>query len=171
LKLDIKLNVERRLGDPLIKIAIDDYLLLYDGVARDQFEFDIPLDDGHHELKIVHYGKTVQDHLLDTDEKIIVDRHVEITDIALDCVALKRELWTGRFFPVYMHKADHEPYFICPNLYLGHNGTWILEFSTPAIRWLIDSRAQGPKLDGTIFKTSHDVLIAMKTAFQELPDV
>lgn len=171
MKLNIALKVEKRLGDPLIKIAVDDYILLYDGIAQEQYEFDVPLDDGNHELKIIHYGKTVNDHVLDSDGKIVVDRHVEIISIMLDEVALRDELWSGRFFPVYMHKADHEPYFICPNLYLGHNGSWIMDFSTPAMLWLINHRDHGPKLDGTIFKTSHDVLMTMKKAFLELPDV
>ena len=89
----------------------------------------------------------------------------------MDNVELQRELWSARFFPVYMHKADDEPYYISPNLYLGHNGSWIMDFSTPALRWLIDLRQHGPKLDGTIFKTNRQVLQEMKKAFMDLPDV
>ena len=52
MKIQLDFAVERRLGDPRIKITIDDYMLLYDGVAQDSLEFDVPLDDGNHELKI-----------------------------------------------------------------------------------------------------------------------
>jgi hypothetical protein len=171
LKLQLYLAVERRLGDPLIKVTIDDYMLLYDGIAQDCLEFDIALDDGNHELKITHHGKTVHDHVLNTDGSIAIDKHVEIVGVQLDNTALVNELWLGKFFPVYMHKNHNEPYSICPNLYLGHNGTWILEFATPALKWLIDIRQPGPQLANTIFKTNHQVLTEMKAMFENLPDV
>ena len=171
MKIQLDFAVERRLGDPRIKITIDDYMLLYDGVAQDRLEFDVPLDDGNHELKITHHGKTVHDHVLNLDGSIAIDKHVEIVGIHLDDTPLTSELWLGKSFPVYMHKADNEPYSICPNLYLGHNGTWVLEFATPALKWLIDTRRPGPQLGNTIFKTNHQVLQEIKTVFENLPDV
>ncbi len=171
MKLQLDFAVERRLGDSQIKITIDDYMLLYDGVAQDHMEFDISLDDGNHELKITHHSKTVHDHVLNADGSIAIDKHVEISGICLDDTPLINELWLGKFFPVYMHKADNEPYSICPNLYLGHNGTWVLEFATPALKWLIDIRRPGPQLADTIFKTNHQVLTEIKAMFESLPDV
>lgn len=171
MKIQLSFFVERRLGDPLIKITIDDYMLVYDGVAQESLEFNVPLDDGNHELKITHHGKTVHDHVLNLDSSIAIDKHVEIVGIHLDDTSLTNELWLGKFFPVYMHKADNEPYSICPNLYLGHNGTWVLEFATPALKWLIDTRRSGPQLGNTIFKTNHQVLQEIKTIFENLPDV
>ncbi len=171
MKLDLQFRVERRLGDPMIKIIIDDYLTLADGPAHDHYSFDVNIADETHDLKIIHYGKTVDDHVLDKENRIVIDRHVEILGIAMDNVKLEQELWAGKFFPVYLHQADNDPYFICPNLYLGHNGTWQLEFATPAIDWLIGSRKPGPKLDGTIFKTNKQVLESAKQFFQDLPDV
>lgn len=171
MKIQLNFAVERRLGDPQIKITIDDYMLLYDGVAQDSLEFDVPLDDGNHELKITHHGKTVHDHVLNSNGSIAIDKHVEIVSIHLDNTPLTGELWLGKFFPVYMHKNDNAPYSICPNLYLGHNGTWVLEFATPALKWLIDTRCPGPQLSNTIFKTNHQVLQEIKTVFENLPDV
>lgn len=171
MNLSIRLRLGMHFGPPTIKIAVDDYLLLHDGVAQEQFDFAVPLDDGHHELKIIHYGKTVHDHVLDDSGQILHDRYVAVEGVSMDEVELHEELWQARFFPVYMHKADHEPYFISPNLYLGHNGSWIMEFATPAISWLIAQRQPGPRLDGTIFKSSRETLQEMKRAFQELPDV
>lgn len=171
MKIQLNLAVERRLGDPLIKVTIDDYMLLYNGVAQDCLEFDVPLDDGRHQLKITHHGKTVHDHVLNADGSIAIDKHVEIVGLELDEVALTSELWSGKFFPVYLHKADNEPYSISPNLYLGHNGTWVLEFATPAVKWLIDVRQPGPQLKNTIFKTNHQVLEEIKTMIENLPDV
>ncbi len=171
MKIQLNFAVERRLGNPLIKVTVDDYMLLYDGVAQDSLEFDVPLTDGNHELKITHHGKTVHDHVLNSDGSIAIDKHIEIVGIHLDHTPLTSELWLGKFFPVYMHKANNEPYSICPNLYLGHNGTWVLEFATPALKWLIDLRRQGPQLGNTIFKTNHQVLQEIKNIFENLPDV
>ena len=171
MKLDIKLSVERRLGDPLIKIIIDDYLTLADGAAQDSYHFDVNIPNDTHELKIVHYGKRARDHAYNEQGQVIIDKHVEITGIVLDDVPLEAELWQGKFFPVYLHRADNEPVSICPNLYLGHNGTWMLEFSTPAALWLIDRRRHGPKLSNTIFKSNRQVLDSAKNFFSNLPDV
>jgi hypothetical protein len=171
LRLEIDLHVERSLGDPLIKIVVDDYLTLYDGIAHNYYDFDVDLTDGGHDLTLVHYGKRPEHHVLDNQGNITIDRHIEIKNIKLDNITLESELWTGKFFPVYMHKADHEPYFICPNLYLGHNGAWKLEFATPAAAWLIDIRKPGPKLSGTIFKTNSETLEQAKNFFRDLPDV
>ena len=113
----------------------------------------------------------MHDHVLNSDGSIAIDKHVEIVGIHLDHTPLTGELWLGKFFPVYMHKANNEPYSICPNLYLGHNGTWVLEFATPALKWLIDTRRPGPQLSNTIFKTNHQVLQEIKTVFENLPDV
>jgi len=171
LRLEIDLNVERRLGNPMIKIVVDDYLTLDDGPAQDYYDFDVDLVDGGHDLTVIHYGKSPEHHVHDPYGNIVIDRHVEIKGIKLDCIKLESELWNGKFFPVYMHKAEHEPYFICPNLYLGHNGAWKFEFATPAAAWLIDLRKPGPKLAGTIFKTNSDTLEVAKNFFKDLPDV
>lgn len=171
MNLQLQFRLGSYFGIPQIKVALDDYMLLYSGPAQTLMQFDVPLDDGHHELKIVHHGKTVHDHLLDDQGLIVQDKFVEIEKIWMDNVQLDQELWSGRFFPVYMHKADNEPYSICPNLYLGHNGTWILNFNTPALTWLIASRKPGPNLDGTIFKTSRETLHEVKQIFLNLPDV
>jgi len=166
LKLDISLSVERGLGDPLVKIIVDDYLTLADGPAQDQYSFELNIPDELHSLKITHYGKTIDD-----ASNSNIDKHVEITAISMDQISLERELWDGKFFPIYLHKTDSDPYYISPNLYLGHNGTWVLEFTTPAPLWLISLRKPGPKLDNTIFKTNKQTLDHAKDFFKGLPDV
>lgn len=171
MKLEIDFFVERRLGDPKVKIIIDDYITLFNGNAEEHYEFDIDLPNGGHDLKIVHYGKKPHHHQLDDNGNILIDRHIEILRISFDGVNLERELWDGKFFPVYMHHTKNEPYFICPNLYLGHNGTWKYEFSTPVLSWLIACRKQGPKLDNTIFQTNSSILEEAKNFFKDLPDV
>lgn len=171
MKLKICLSLGCYFGTPKVKIAVDDCILLHDGVAQENFEFDVPLDDGNHQLKITHYGKTVDDHLLNSSGKIIQDKFIHIKQVFLDETELHSELWEAKFFPVYLHKTEDDPLFLSPNLYLGHNGTWILEFFTPALKWLIDRRQPGPDLSNTIFKTSRDMLADVKKIFLDLPDV
>lgn len=171
MKLAIDLFVERRLGNPKVKIIIDDYITLYNDDALENFKFEVDLPNGGHDLKIIHYGKQPHHHNYDHQGNINVDRHIEILRISFDNVDLEHELWNGKFFPVYMHKADHEPYFICPNLYLGHNGTWKYEFVTPVLPWLIATRKQGPQLDNTIFQSNASILEEAKNFFKDLPDV
>lgn len=171
MNLQMSLRLGVYFGSPKMRVVIDDYMTLYEGDAREHFDFNVPLDDGNHELKIIHHSKSVEDHLLDDQGHIVQDKFIEIVSIALDGVKLERELWTGRFFPVYLHHDPNEPYFISPNLYLGHNGTWVLDFATPCLKWLIDCRDHGPKLQDTIFKTNKQVLLDMKQRFQDLPDV
>ena len=168
--LDLKFAVERKLGDPLIRIVIDDYLVLYEGPAQENFHFDFHIDNGSHVLKIIHYGKECQDHIIE-DNIIIVDKHIEIKEIKMDNVELTSELWEGKFYPVYMHRDENEPVFITPNLYLGHNGTWTLDFASPATKWLIEKRNNGPKIEETIFKTNKEILEKSKNFFKDLPDV
>lgn len=171
MKLKIQFDVERRLGDPQLKILVDDYLTLYDGSAQDEYEFNCDIEDGMHELKILHYGKTKHDHGYDETGRLSIDKHVEIKIIELDDVLLEKELWGGKFYPVYLHKKDSDPVFISPNLYLGHNGVWIIEFATPTTDWLINLRRPGPKLAGTIFKTNSELVSIAKDFFKDLPDV
>jgi hypothetical protein len=178
--LNINFEVGNQLGDPLIKIIIDDYLVLYEGVAIQNFErqFDIPA--GNHELKIVHYGKQDSDHVLNNDGSIKIDKFVNISSITIDKVKLKdSELQEGKFWPVYSSsyvKTTTEqnyslPLYISPNLYLGHNGTWCWNFYYPFVDWIIEKRKNGPDLENTIFKTSEHTLLTAKNFFNNIDEI
>jgi hypothetical protein len=180
--VDLKINftVGDELGSPLIKILLDDYVVLYEGVAISEFQRSFDLDDGEHELKIVHYGKLDSDHKLDSAGNILVDKFVHIDKITIDNIDLKNEeLWTGEFWPVYnfsyvedmIAQGKDLPACISPNLYLGHNGTWRYNFFCPFVDWIITQRKLGPKLDGTIFKTSRQLLEEAKKYFKDLPEL
>jgi hypothetical protein len=170
--LEIELAVERRLGDPLIKIIVDDYMTLTDGPAQDSYTFDFNIPDGNHTLKIIHYGKTVDDHVLNDTGAILIDKNVEIKSIIIDDNILKNEMWEGKFYPSYLHDpGPNEPEFITPNLYLGHNGAWHLDFGSPASSWLVDKRKPRLGYIAKVWKTNDEVLVAAKDFFKDLPDV
>jgi hypothetical protein len=133
MNIKLQFKVERRLGDPTITVIIDDNMPSYTGVCPDQLELNVPVISGCHELRIQHYGKKTTDHVYDSSGKVIIDKHVEIKSIVLDEVELVEELWDGEFYPVYDQDYLKDcisanikvPYSLRPNLYLGHNGTWI----------------------------------------------
>lgn len=179
--LVINFEVGDQLGLPMIKILIDDYVILYEGPAMTQFDRTFDINSGEHELKIVHYGKTDQDHLYNADGSIAVDKYVYIKSITIDQVKLfDSELQTGQFWPVYsltyiadiVAEGKELPTYISPNLYLGHNGTWRYTFFYPFVDWIIACRQQSRQnLDNTIFKTSASLLEEAKAFFKDLPDV
>lgn len=170
MKLEIFLEVERRLGEPQVKISMDDYQTLADGAARDHYDLDFVITPGPHVLRIQHYGKTPEHHRYDDQGQVIIDQHVAITGIVMDHVRLEEELWQGVFFPAYW-SHDSGPVSISPNLYLGYNGVWLLDFSVPAVEWLVSRRRRGPDLSNTPFKTNATILQQAKDFFADLPDV
>lgn len=178
--IDISFEVGDQLGTPMITILIDDYTALYEGPAINYFSQDFNLAPGEHELKIVHYGKSDNDHVYHSDGSIAIDKYVYIKGISIDGVDLNdQELQTGQFWPVYsqayvdsMIKEKKDlPSYISPNLYLGHNGTWKYNFFDPFVEWIIACRQPGQKLDDTIFKTSQHLLTEAKNFFKDLPEV
>ena len=179
--LVIDFEVGDQLGTPMIKILLDDYVVLYEGPAVEQFDREFDIDSGEHELKIVHFGKTDEDHLYNPDGSIAVDKYVYIKSITVDQVKLlESELHTGQFWPVYslsyvadrVDSGQELPSFISPNLYLGHNGTWRYTFFYPFLDWIIECRQQHkPNLNGTIFKTSASLLQEAKEFFKDLPEI
>lgn len=180
MNLAINFEIGDKLGSPLIKILIDDYIVLYEGNAVNEFNREFELNYGEHELKIVHYGKSDNDHVYNPDGTIAIDKYVYIKSIKIDQIPLTdRELQTGEFWPVYslsyintiVDRNEELPGCIVPNLYLGHNGTWKYTFTYPFAEWIINLRNQGPKLESTIFKTSTEVLQEAKNFFKDAPDL
>jgi hypothetical protein len=59
------------------------------------------------------------------------------------------------------------PEYISPNHYLGHNGVWHLDFSSPALLWIItEQNPSGMHLEDTMFSTSSGVLNEIKDFFK-----
>ena len=180
MNIKLQFKVERRLGDPKIKVLLDEHMASYNGACPDFLNLDLPLSPGEHELRIIHYGKQAQDHVWDDSGKVVIDRHVEIESVSFDNVDLKEELWSGEFFPVYDpdYVSDMEkqgitlPYFITPNLYLGHNGTWKFKFVYPALDWLISlRRSRQNKPVNHTFKSTEEAVIQTRNFFDNVPDL
>jgi hypothetical protein len=180
MKLCINFEIGDALGRPGCKIVIDDYLVLHEGNALPRFEREFEISSGQHELKIVHFGKTDQDHVYNIDGSIGIDKYIQIDSITIDSVRLNdSELQEGQFWPVYSDsymqtlksKEKIPPLFICPNLYLGHNGTWKWDFHYPFVDWIIAKRRPGLNLDNTIFRSSAATLQRAKDFFSQVKDI
>jgi hypothetical protein len=180
MNIRLQFKAERRLGDPLISIIVDDNMPSYSGPCQDEFNLTVPVIPGSHELRIVHYGKTAEDHVYGDDGSVIVDKHVEIVAVWFDDVALTAELWDGEFYPVYnqdylddcLAQGIDVPYSLKPNLYLGHNGTWSLKFDYPSTDWLVKIRNDKMlKVSDPDFLTREQDLKIAKEFFETAPDL
>lgn len=181
MQIQIDLRSERRLGIPCVRCIIDEGAPFFDGPCQDTITADINLAPGFHELVIVHYNKQEQDHVLDDQGRIVVDKHVEIMNIRIDDIDfLVDELREAHFYPVYSDNYVRDcqtagvilPPSISPNLYLGHNGTWKLPFHTPFIQWIIHRRKNlAIQLDNTIFQSDVELLAESKAWFQSQPEI
>jgi hypothetical protein len=78
--------------------------------------------------------------------------------------------------PVYYQQQlaqGHQlPPSITPNLYLGHNGIWKLNFHTPFVEYIIQKRKNlAMNLDNTIFQSDIELLHQTKAWIQAQPDI
>ena len=172
MKISIDFDYTDKFGIPQVALLVNDNIL-YSGDVNYKIEAEIELDNGPHYLKIVHSDKKINDY----DETH--DRHIIIKKIFFDGIDLDQTDYCplthrGKFYPEYekSYKETCEiqgtflPEFICPNHYLGHNGTWILEFSSPVYSWIIDEqKPSGINLEDTIFSTGDESLAQIKSFF------
>jgi hypothetical protein len=63
------------------------------------------------------------------------------------------------------------PYSICPNLYLGHNGTWRLHFANPPVDWLIYKRKNMLPPTSPEWHSSERTLETVKEYFKNAPEL
>jgi hypothetical protein len=180
MNIKFQFKVERRLGNPNIRILVDEHMSSFEGECPDELELDLPLAPGDHELRITHYGKQPEHHEYNEAGELVVDRSVEILSIEFDGVPLREVLWEGAFFPVYLPEYVEDqtrlgievPYSITPNLYLGHNGTWRLKFIYPSTDWLIERRKHTFNQPvGAAFQTSEAMLLKTKQFFNQVKDL
>lgn len=171
--LEIRFSYNDHFRHPTIEIGIDEQVL-YAGQVENHFTFDCQLNNGPHTLWVHHHSK--QEH--ETNDQH--DTHVHIQQILFDGVDLDqldycRLTHRGRFYPKYTENyiatctanGQTLPDYISPNHYLGHNGTWELDFNTPELLWIItEQNPSGMHLEDTMFSTSTDVLNEIKSFFK-----
>ena len=181
MKIEIFLKRETHFGDPLVRCTIDENAAFFDGLSQDYICAEFGVTPGFHELLITHYGKEDSDHILNDKNEIVVDKYIEIEKIIIDDIPFNmHELWQGHFYPVYNEYYVRDcqaqgimlPPSICPNLYLGHNGTWKLSFHTPFVDYIISKRKDLTiDLENSIYRSDADLMAETKAWFLNAPDI
>ena len=172
MKLNLKFKYNDHFGIPQCSIKVDDEVL-YQGDVKEQLVFDHKLDQGKHTMSITHYGKQNSETTVDQDKHFVLEQIV-IDEVDVDQFEHCRLSHTGRFYPDYdeAYVKDQNllgnmlPEYIQPNHYFGHNGTWVLDFETPTLLWLIkEQNPSGIHLEDTMFKTGQETMSNLRRFF------
>ena len=135
-RISIGLTPHHCVSWPDVKVGIDDSVL-YQGtlVVPIELDQDLYLDEGKHVLWVSLSGKGNANSGTDSDQAIQID------SISFEGMTADRFIWAGIYEPEYP-----EPWYSQQQIkpgrymhevtYLGFNGTWRLEFSTPIFRWI-----------------------------------
>lgn len=172
LELGIEFDYVDKFGTPQVAIMIDSDLL-YSGNVQSTLNLDTELINGKHLLKIIHSDKKIND-FDETHDRHIVIKKIMFSGVDLDQIEYCKLTHKGKFYPEYnesyiqtcLEQGITLPEYISPNHYLGHNGTWELEFESPVYDWIIkEQKPSGINLEDTIFSTGNDSLNAIKDFF------
>jgi hypothetical protein len=108
--------------------AVTDTLMLFNDVA---LTFDVDLLPGANKFILEFTNKT----------NATPDMAVEIVAVSFEGMTLDRFKWSSRYYPTYpepwaSEQTDSLPKVHHSATYLGWNGRWELEFSTPVFTWI-----------------------------------
>ena len=158
---------------PTLAMGLDE-LVLYDGPVESQFVFTVDIEPGSHQFWIRHHGKQIHETNDQHDCHLFIES-IKLDGVDLDQVEYCKLTHRAKFYPVYeptyietcVNSGIALAEYLSPNHYLGHNGTWILDFSAPALLWIItEQNPSGMHLEDTIFSTSNTVLEDVKQFFK-----
>lgn len=124
---------------PHITVTLDDQVR-WSGPIETELMLDWcqPLPRGQHRIDVQFSGKTNTDSTPEQDHAVVIEQ-LEFFGIRDD-----RFRWQGVYQPEYPEPWRSEqvswgiqlPHYLSPHTYLGWNGTWRLEFSTPIFTWM-----------------------------------
>lgn len=122
-----------------IQILLDNQTLLdSDHVSEAiEFKFNMPDNDGDHELKFVLKNKTATDTAIDDEGNIVKDARLTVSNLAFDEIELS-QIFIDQ--AVYTHNFNGNGKTVQDKFYgeLGCNGVVSLKFSTPVYLWLLE---------------------------------
>lgn len=140
-KLDFKLNLKGLYCKeyPYISAGLDNEIL-YEGLVKEKAEIkqNILLPNGTHNLWIILKNKTNDNTTHNCDQAVIIE-NIEFEDISLP-----RFIWAGEYEPIYPEPWATEQKDLGKTLepiikstdYIGFNGKWNLQFTTPIFTWI-----------------------------------
>lgn len=136
--MKLHLKFQNQVDSPLCAIAING-VELYRGEVGDSYDFDVELVDGDVQLTIEHWGKRPEDTVVDNGT-IVRDRSFELKQITIDNYDLEELVWRSEFQAV-----DGNVYPSC--LFFGPNGSYVLNFYTPVLHWILKTRHETNQSD------------------------
>ena len=156
IKLKLDYRSQNSNGWPLIMIKINDNIIDRIEANSSSWEGAASLNlTSKNTLKIEHYGKN---HLTDSNP----DKYFELSKIYINDVDLKHHIHKFRqiaYLPPWDNVFPPED-----SLYLGHNGTLILEFTSPTDKWIQNLfNINNETMDGQ--QTTREVLAQIKEYF------
>ena len=154
-KLKFKIELYATMWDkpPYTEILIDNHLKFKGYVIETEgkpktIEFDHEFkENGNYNLVIRYLGKQKTQTVVDKNGRMIKDQLLHIKSIEVDEVNIGPIVYHGIYTPKYpepwateQRQAGNELHKSFKNVTkMGHNGTWVLNFSSPFYMWLLEN--------------------------------
>lgn len=119
---------------PEITYGIDQNVINTISLSASQvrLRMSLPLDIGEHQFWITYNNKNYQE----SKPEDGLDMAIEIDSVTFEGMTLDKFKWAGLYYPEYPEwTMDGEP-VIKQATYLGWNGRWVINFTTPIFTWI-----------------------------------
>lgn len=120
---------------PEFSVSIDDQLLDHGRLDSNRIlSFSTDLEEGSHTISVAFTNKTEHDTIV-KDGEIIADKALVIDGIALEGYRLNGFLYQATYYPIGKNPMKSE--------YMGWNGKWKLDITTPIFTWIHEQQSLG----------------------------
>ena len=127
----LQLKFKNIVDNPMCRISLCQQLQ-YEGPVKESYDLTVDCNNTNCQLNIEHWDKRPKDTQVENGV-IVRDRSFELESITIDGYDLKELVWSSRFVSV-----DGQTYNSC--LFFGPNGNFLLDFTQPVLRWILESR-------------------------------
>lgn len=118
---------------PEVSIKLDQDSLFF-GILQEPIEiqFNKLSLDKTHSLSVEFLNKKDSDTKMDTKQ----DKAIIVKQINFFGITSPRFVWAGEYRPIYPSHMVDQPEILKYHDYLGWNGVWTLNFTTPVFTWI-----------------------------------
>lgn len=128
--MNIRLTFKNIVDDPTCRIYINQETL-YEGIVLPNFNLATDVE-GIATLRIQFFNKQPQDTVVENGV-IIRDKSFELERVVLDEYDIQELIWQSKY---QLDRGDN----IDSCLFFGPNGSYLLDFHTPVLHWILESR-------------------------------
>lgn len=121
-----------------VKLAQD---VLFSGSLSENhlIKFDYNLPDTTHRLSVEFHNKKDSDTCMQTGK----DKAIIVKQIEFFGIVSPKFVWSGLYRPDYPRHIKNQPEILEYHNYLGWNGIWYLDFTTPIFTWIHKTEGLG----------------------------